>query len=517
MFEDLKQQRLRGMSPKERTRLVATVSLALVLGTVIFSARSCAGEPVPTSSSAPPREKREPARRSIDRAPFDALRASGGAAADLDGAALDSVLQQVRTGNVDLATRDPKTPAQVNALDPKEAVGTPVEVRGRVASLDWEPRDGFAVDALWSFALEGEGTQVAVLHGGSTNDPERGRPADAYRAGGITAARLAGGDLVIVRGVYLQRKTQGIVGRISLGGPTAVVVGSEYRRIPSLEPAPAPESLSAIDWGEVRDRVERELEDVEDLAHFQTLAWARRKGRERIVADLRSGALPVRVYDRDAYRIWHAEHESDLETGAPDPRRWTTEARGKVFVITGHFAYFDEESWATVEPNAYGVHDRWSFWVESDFHHRFGVLRLFSPFPLKEFPGIEGRRGERVKATAVFVKNWSYHPSGDRVEEQPVVAPYFVLLDLEPFVPYRSSPFYQNVFWYAGIALFVFGVLFYVVLIRGERKESASIERHRIAIRQRMRARETARGVAPSASVATPETAPPDEPETPRT
>jgi hypothetical protein len=501
MFEDLKQQR--GMTARERTRLFATVSLALVLGSVIFTTRSCARAAAPPNPTIPATEaSREPARRSLDTAPFSALRAAGGVAADLDAAVLDHVLHEIRTGEIELATRDPKTPAQVDALDPKMAAGTPVEVVGKVRLLDSERHESAVVpgvDTLWAFALEGQdGAQVVVVHGGSSSAPQAGKPADAYRVGGVATDHLADGDLAAVRGVYLQKKDGGVVARVALGGSTAVVVGSEYRRLPTLVPSPPPESLSAIDWGEIEDRSIDESWSVEELAQYQVLAWAKARGRESIAADVRSGALPVRAYDRDAYRRWQADLDADRDgEPVPDPRTWTNEVRGKVFFLTGFVRHFNEEGWGTTPQNAYGIDHRWKVWLISDHHHHFGALPMHSPFPLTAFPGVTGKTNQRVKATAVFVKNHSWRPSAD--ENRELTAPYFVLLDLEPFTAYRSSPFYENVFWYAGIGLLVFGALFYVVLIRGERKEATSMERHRIAIRQRARAHEAGKPPPPAA------------------
>jgi hypothetical protein len=501
MFEDLKQQRLRGMSVKERTRLFLTVSLVLVVGGAIYGQRQCSsaresptapsGEPTVTARSL------ETTGRPIDPAPFEGLRGAGGTAPDVDNAALDHALREIRGGQVALATHAPKTPAEVLALDPKASVGTPIEVVGRVRQLAAETYDSSIgpVDRLWWFALEGEdGARVVVAHGGSTTSPEEGKPLDEQRVDGYPVHHLVEDDVALVRGVYLQKKTAGTVGTIRLGGPTPVIVGAQYRRLPGVRPLPAPASLAAIDWSRVRDRINKESAVLQVPQHFQVLAWARAKGHDAIVADLRSGALPSKPYDRDEFLRWNADVERDnreLDRGhgddASDRREWTKAARGQVFVLTGKLWTFDEEGWATVEPNSLGVNERWMSWMVSDHHHSFGVLPLHSPFPLSEYKGIRGVRDERIKVYGVFVKNFSYVPSG---RETPTIAPYFVMLHMESYVPVGRSSLWDNVFWYATLALLVLGVLFYVVLIRGERKESATMEARRIALRKRIRAHE---------------------------
>jgi hypothetical protein len=491
MFEDLKQQRLRGMSGKERARLVTLVSMALVLGAIVFANRSCERGEM-KEPEVPATDVLSPPRRSVDREPLRPLVEAGAEAIEIDRAALDHLLFTVRSAPIDLAARR-RTPAEVNALVPAEAAGVPVEVEGTLRTLDAESHSSEkspSVDLLWAFALEGEdGARVVVLHGGSANLPGRGAPVDAHRVGGVAVEPLREGDRVVARGVYLQRKTGGTVGAIEVGRPTAVIVGSEFRRLPEGPRKPPPATLDEIAWGSVADRFLKNSQPIERDVHFATLAWAQAKGREAIAEDLRSGAIPTRPYDRNAYLRWQEDLDKDTSKDLPDQRRWTNEARGKVFTLTGRIATIDEESWATVGPNAYGVDSRWNLWIVSDHHHSFSTLRLHVPFPPTAFPGITGRKDQRVSIQAVFLQNYTYIrdlPPGS-TQRPEVTIPYFVALRMEPWTFERAGR-WNSVFWYAGLALLALGVLFYVVLIRGERKESAAIESHRIALRKRQRA-----------------------------
>src|SRR5437667_265933 len=83
------------------------------------------------------------------------------------------------------------------------------------------PVKALAVDRLWSFALEGaDGKRIVVVHPGLGTNPAEDKPADAYHPG-TAPVPLENGDLVRVRGIYLQRRT-GTVGAVALGEPTPV-------------------------------------------------------------------------------------------------------------------------------------------------------------------------------------------------------------------------------------------------------------------------------------------------------
>ena len=63
--------------------------------------------------------------------------------------------------------------------------------------------------------------------------------------------------------------------------------------------------------------------------------------------------------------------------------------------------------------------------------------------------------------------------------------PYFVLLHLEPDEDtYARAPLYENPFFWTGVSLALFLATFLFVMSRMERRESASIDAHRIRLRK---------------------------------
>src|SRR5437764_1443410 len=80
----------------------------------------------------------------------------------------------------------------------------------KVRSIDreeYKPVKALAVDRLWSFALEGaDGKRIVVVHPGLGTNPAEDKPADAFHPG-TAPVPLENGDLVRVRGIYLQRRT----------------------------------------------------------------------------------------------------------------------------------------------------------------------------------------------------------------------------------------------------------------------------------------------------------------------
>jgi hypothetical protein len=212
MFESLKQQP-RGMSPRERTRLYVTLGAAAVLGAAIFGGgvkMFTSSKDGPIATAAPVVGRPADAFRPLDPAPFAALREGKVAATDLDADAVRHVLAEVAfdralrrsAAPTDRAEAERRRflspfpnvvarPVDVAGLDPKEAAGQLIELRGVVKRIDLE---GFAVPALGegrkvhALVVAGDdGTLVAVLDAEVPRDrrsPERApaAPPDARAA-----------------------------------------------------------------------------------------------------------------------------------------------------------------------------------------------------------------------------------------------------------------------------------------------------------------------------------------------
>jgi hypothetical protein len=475
MFDDLKQRR--GFNAKEKSRLIVSGSLILILGAVIYGSKGCSEEP-----KTPPRARAreepkppEPPPEELDLAPFEDVRAGRGETSRFDTKALDHVLRALDLGRlVRTPRRVFKGPADLAAVDLSEWAGRLVEVRGRVRSIDKETyssKDAPSADQLWAFALEGDdGSRVVVVQGGLA--PEGGRPADAYHPSSARVP-LVEGDFVRVRGIVLQRRT-GSVGSLSLDTPTLVLAGREYRRTDSA--VPDIPDLAAIGWASVDDRTMSKTWRVDDGVHFQLLHWAGTRGHDAVMAEVRArGPLP---------RWGQAEFvqfmkELDADTGQEaDPRTWTVAQRGRVFETTGVFADYIKEDWDSVGPNDYDVGTRHKYWIVSD-HYAHTLILMDSAFPLETFPGVRMPRKEdrvRVVATGVYVRNYSYTPgsrAGRKEGEREITVPYFHLLDLKMLPPMTGTPPLKNPFFWAWVSLAVFGAAFFLVMGRIEKRETA--------------------------------------------
>ena len=64
---------------------------------------------------------------------------------------------------------------------------------------------------------------------------------------------------------------------------------------------------------------------IEDMAHYQTLAWAQSIGHDVMLRRIRSKELPVKEFDRGTFLDWMDELNRDehVAIGAPDARTWT--------------------------------------------------------------------------------------------------------------------------------------------------------------------------------------------------
>jgi hypothetical protein len=292
------------------------------------------------------------------------------------------------------------------------------------------------------------------------------------------------GDEVAVRGVYLQRRI-GTVGQTPLSVPTPVLVALAFRKSPTS--TLTIEDPTEADWREVKDRFLSETKNWEEPAVFQMLRWAERQGADRLREDVRSGKLAWKSWDRKAFDAW--EKEIRVEDDAA-PRPFTEGARGKLWRFTGLVGQFVHEGWETVPPNAFGVDRLYVLDVSADDYSLIGtgiVLRLFCPFPLDAFPGVTGKKLQRVGVYGYFVKNYSYtskHGHHDKAGYQDITVPTFVVVHVEEAE--APKPDNSLVWWLAG-SMVVLGFLFWFFLIRGEAKDAAKMEHFRISLRQRAR------------------------------
>ena len=99
MFNDLQQQRT-GLRSKERSRLVVTVAVCLVLGGAIYGAGRFTKDeaPLPNLPDAGAHAAAKEALHELDLAPFAALRAGTVGPAAFDGRALDHALEEIASG-----------------------------------------------------------------------------------------------------------------------------------------------------------------------------------------------------------------------------------------------------------------------------------------------------------------------------------------------------------------------------------------------------------------------------------
>jgi hypothetical protein len=438
---------------------------------------------------------------SVDRARV--IAAGDDAAAHQDASyergALDYVLSLTRQPLA--ATPEPITPEALAALPFADAAGRHFEVRGRAVELVSQEFHT-ETQRLWSLLLEGEsGARVLVLKHGLAADPGEGRPRSVeQRAPDLVRE----GDFVGVRGLYLQRRV-GTVGEIALPGPTPVLVAGVFRKLePARPPITKPQEAS---WETVEDRFLMDTKRWDEPATFQILQWAGAVGHEKIAEDIASGALPWQAWDRDTFGTWGAEIKV---TSAEQPRPFTEGARGKLWRLDAIVGQVAEEGWETVPSNPWGVDHLWVVDLLPEDYTYLGkslACRSLSPFPPSAFPGLGGARNPRVFAYGFFVKNHTlttqWKATGGE-HNADLTSPMFVVVHMEA----KPAPGGDSTtLWWVAASMALMGVVFYLTLIRSERKEASKMEAYRIGLRQRMRAKGQGHSAEPRG--APPKDAPP--------
>ncbi|MCC7138697.1 MAG: hypothetical protein IT460_09760 [Planctomycetes bacterium] len=530
MFESLKQQP-RGMSAKERTRLVMMLAGALLLGGVLYGGglRALTGA-AGTPATVRPETEGADRDRDLDVGPLAGLRSVAADPAAFDATALRHVLREVRLDRFVRGLPDPTalppatplplrrtpslvgTPKDVAALDAATSAGTLVEVLGTVRELDPAGFDaGELVPGarLWAFALEGEdGARVVVVDGEVPHDRRPPPPPEPGAVGpdGLpllapkTRPPLVDGDLVRVRGYVLARRV-GDVGPLRLATPTPLLVGREYR--PTVVPPPPPASIGELARSSVQDRTRAQTRTVDDLTHYVALHWARARGADALAADLRSGALPWTPWARDEFLRWMDDLRADGPDRRDDPREFTNGARGQVFLVRGVLADYEDDDWDAVGDNAFDVGRRYVYRVVSDHHQHDAMVRFDSPFPITAFPGVRvstPEHLERVRVYGMFLRNHSYTPRGptrDPIEakrfaerkDKEITVPSFLALRVEPDpIVFTGSPWSNPFLWVGGV-LITFIVGFMLVMRRLDRRDDERLAVRERAMRHRLLAR----------------------------
>jgi hypothetical protein len=479
MLDHLKGQT---MGRRENARLMVLVGLALVVGVSMAGSRSCNRRSDEPESAVvlPPVDPKLGKPVPVDRERVLAVGDTDAAHRDdaYEVGALDYLL--------DAAVRPlaeaprPLTTQELASVPFAEAGGRAYQTAGTVVEM-FAREHRSAQQRLWTMVVQGpDGAQVLVVHRGLATDPREGAP----RSVSDGKPWIQEGDRVAVRGLYLQRRS-GTFGDVAVREPAPVLVLSQVRL--EVETAPPLEDPARADWNEVEDRLMAETLRWEEPALFQVLQWAQARGPAKVREDVLSGKIPWKDWDRETFRTWAQEVEV---TSSAQTRPFTDAARGKLWrlrVLVGQIFY---EEWDAIPVNRQGVDHlyKWDVVAEDYTDYGRGVnLRCFCPFPPEAFPGVAGRKAEAVTVYGFFLKNHSYE-SKLRSARQPgtddkLTAPSFIILHAEPVPPPEKS---ASLWWLAG-SMVVLGALFYLTLIRGERREAKRMEVYRRDLRQRMR------------------------------
>lgn len=519
MLDHLKKDRQVGLGAQERMRLSIYVAGLLLLGGVIVvgslgdskkaedAREGAASAPVaPSETPGPLLDPGELQRRVAGSGDEPHRYASDGIEYVLD------IGRRGRLGEV----RGRLAPQALAALAPEVARGGVYEVAGRVTDRtreEYRPRaDSTGDERLWSLVLEGpDASQVVVLKYGRRSDREEGAPVEA-KPPNVRADLIEVGQHVLVRGVYLQQRT-GTIGRTPLKEPTPVLLAQKFRiELPPEELLqPIPDLEEAL-WSDIRDRFNRDSRNWEEDALFEVVQWARAQGYEACRDAVLKGDVGWKAWGPETFAVWKKEVAVDED----DPRPFTEGARGKVFRLSGIVSEVLEDGWERMPRNPWGISEFQRLTLHSD-DYRSVALRLILPFPIHTFKGVEGTFKEHLYVYGVFIKNYTYDTQFTREDGSgrplPVTVPLFVVLHAELFPEGEAAEaMHRAMLWVAGVMV-IFGVVFYLVLIRGGRKQVRRMEEHRMRLRRRARASMQGKdpaGEGPDAPEAAPEGEAPD-------
>ena len=495
MLDDLKRERHAVSPGKDLFKLAVYVIGMLILGITIVAGTRCDG----STGAAPPAETAEtdapepaPPPPTLDGAELARRVQEAGAEPYRYAAPAIEYLRDLRRDGVLPPVHARLEAGALARLPLGESRGRTFEVTGRVVEVSREvymPRpDADGEDRLWSVILEGtDGAQVVLVQYALGSEFEEGHPREA-RPPRSPAARIEPGQYVVARGVLIQTRT-GTLGETSLPRPAPVLFATAFRiQLPPEEQSPPISGLDEALWGDVEDRYSRESRRWDEDAVFEVIQWARARGYEACREDLENGTLPWTNWTARTFEEWKQE----VSVEPDEPRPFTNEARGKVVRTPGIVGEVLQFGWGRIPANRWGVDEFQVLTMLSDYYQHV-AMRAFLPFPIDTFPGVTGARAEHLRIYGVFIKNDTYdskfkHPDGTK-RSLPITAPMFVVLHVEPFPEDESSAGMRTLMWWIAGSMVLFGLLFYVVLIRGGRKQNVRMEAHRIQIRQRMRAK----------------------------
>ncbi len=495
MLDDLKKDRHSGFAAQERLKLSLYVAGLLILGGVIFIGTRPGDGPQADDETAveAPVAGTSPREQGPVLDPAEVRRLADADAAAPErwaNSALEYVLGIWRRGRVgdvtkrlDIGSMTQQAPA---------ARGLVFEVAGKVTEVAreaWQPQpDSTGNERLWTVVLEGPGAvPVLAVKYGNRSDVGEGAPVDT-KPPGVRAERIAPGQQVLVRGVYIQRRTGGF-GGTTVSRPAPVLLVTDFRIV--LPPEEVNEVLPDLDevvWSEVRDRYNRESRKWDEDALYEVIQWARAQGYESLRDQINAGTMPWKAWGRERFETWKKEVavEEDVE------RPVTEASRGKLFRFSGVVGEVLDFGWATVPRNHFGV-DRFQKLTLLSDHYRNVALELFLPYPLTSFEGVTGDREQHLRLYGVFVKNFTYDTQFKREDgsgrRHPATVPMFVVLHGEPYPEEEAGAAMRNAMLWVAVAMVLFGLLFYVVLIRGGAKQTKRMEEHRMALRKRIRAK----------------------------
>ncbi len=495
MLEDLKKEHREGFGPQDLMRVSLFIALVLVLGSAVFFMQTCEdttpieqaedGEYAILSSLGDPidfgqRLRDHGADREINQfsqPAIDALRVE-----------LKEAVSGVGAVRVD--------PAGLIAANPADALGKVFEVEGIVTDLTREIWGEGGTQRLWSVMVqsdpdgEGEGPVIVGVYPAFASDLNEGAPRDEWIGGGARR-RIEEGQRVIMRGIYLQRRV-GTIGKTAFRDPTPVLYATAFRRVLDIDERVAPiADPSDADWGNIKDRYLNQTQKWDEAALYQVIQWARATGHDGIQDMIESGRLSWSEWDQDTFSTW----EKEVRAKSTQKRPFTEGARGRLFRMSGLIADVTYEEWNSIPANRFGVDELFQLLMMSD-HYGNVVIRNISPFPLDTFTDIKGEKTEHVNMYGFFLKNHTYlrrQTNEAGTGNQPLTVPMFIVVHVER-VPTLEAVGQGELIWGIAIVLIVMGILFYVVLIRGERKQAKRMEEHRIRLRKRMRAVEATKG-----------------------
>jgi hypothetical protein len=492
MLDDLKKER-HALSPaRDLFKLAVYVIGMLILGITIVAGTRCDGTLQTPPEGEPGSQEAPKELRTLDRAELSRRVADSGDEPYGYASPAIEYLRDLRRDGVLPPVEARVSPAELAAVPLEDARGRSYEVTGRVVEIGREVylpgSDATGDDRLWSIVLEGEdGSQAVLVKYALGSEFEEGHPREA-KPPRSPATRIEVGQFVVGRGVYFQQRT-GTLGDTTLPKPAPTLsVGPLRILLPPSEHNAVISSLDEALWGDVQDRYSRESRRWDEDAVFEVIQWARARGYEACREDLRNGTLPWKEWGDNTFGIWKKE----VSVAGDEPRPFTTESRGHVFRTGGIIGEVLQFGWERIPSNRWNIDEFQVLTMLSD-HYQNVALRAFLPFGIDTFPGITGARAEHVRIYGVFIKNDTYDSKFKREDGSkrslPITAPMFVVLHMEPYPEGEAAAGMRTLMWWIAGSMVLFGLLFYIVLIRGGAKQTERMEAHRLQLRQRMRAK----------------------------